>query len=143
VYDLRISYTFKGLSMRTNIDIDDKLMDDVMATGDFKTKREAVEAGLQLIKRRKAYAAIRAARGTLFWDDSDEAWARSRAELEAQASQNKVPTAAVAEDAAELAVHETAAAYAVASPKEGASKLPKLPKSSTRGRRKVAPEAAS
>jgi Arc/MetJ family transcription regulator len=39
VYDLRISYTFKGLSMRTNIDIDDKLMDDVMATGDFKTKR--------------------------------------------------------------------------------------------------------
>ena len=126
--------------MRTNIDIDDKLMDDVMATGDFKTKREAVEAGLKLIKRRKAYAAIRAARGTLFWDDSDEAWARSRAELEAQASQNAVPSDAPAHEEAELAVHEPAAAYAVASRKEGASKLPK---SSARARRKTAPGAAS
>jgi Arc/MetJ family transcription regulator len=71
--------------MRTNIDIDDKLMADVMATGDFKTKREAVEAGLRMIQRKKAYAAIRAARGTLFWDDSEEAWAKHRAELAAQA----------------------------------------------------------
>lgn len=126
--------------MRTNIDIDDKLMDYVMATGEFKTKREAVEAGLQLIKRRKAYAAIRAARGTLFWDDSDEAWARNRAEIEAQASQTTVPSDALAHEEAELAVHEPAAAYAVAIPKEGASKLPK---SSTRARRKVAPGTAS
>lgn len=66
--------------MRTNIVIDDKLMADVMASGDFKTKREAVEEGLRLLKRRKAYAAIRAARGTLFWDDSDEGWAQYRAE---------------------------------------------------------------
>ena len=50
-----------------------------MAAGGFKTKREAVEEGLRLLKRRKAYAAIRAARGTLFWDDSDEAWAKRRA----------------------------------------------------------------
>lgn len=70
--------------MRTNIVIDDKLMADVMASGDFKTKREAVEEGLRMLKRRKAYAAIRAARGTLFWDDSDEAWARHRAELAEQ-----------------------------------------------------------
>ena len=130
--------------MRTNIDIDDKLMDYVMATGEFKTKREAVEAGLQLIKRRKAYDAIRAARGTLFWDDSDEAWARSRVELEAQArtqtSRVTLPTAAVAEDEVELAVHEPAAAYTVASPK---GETTKLPKSSTRSRRKLAPGAAS
>jgi Arc/MetJ family transcription regulator len=66
--------------MRTNIVIDDTLMDAVMATGDYKTKREAVEAGLRLIQRRKAYAAIRAARGTLHWDDSDEAWAQYRAD---------------------------------------------------------------
>lgn len=70
--------------MRTNIVIDDKLMDAVMSTGDFKTKREAVEEGLRLIKRRKAYAALLAARGTLHWDDSDEAWARYRAECAAQ-----------------------------------------------------------
>jgi Arc/MetJ family transcription regulator len=66
--------------MRTNIVIDDKLMAAVMADGEFKTKREAVEEGLRLIKRRKAYAAIRAARGTLHWDDSEEHWAKVRAE---------------------------------------------------------------
>ena len=66
--------------MRTNIVIDDKLMAEVMAYGDFKTKREAVEEGLRLLKRNKAYAALLAARGTLFWDDSDEAWAKAREE---------------------------------------------------------------
>jgi antitoxin ParD1/3/4 len=76
--------------MRTNIVIDDKLMAEVMASGDFKTKREAVEEGLRMLKRRKAYAAIRAARGTLFWDDSDEAWAKHRAELAKQDAANPV-----------------------------------------------------
>ena len=71
--------------MRTNIVIDDKLMDFVMATGDFKTKREAVEEGLRLIKRRKAYDALLAARGTLHWDDSQEAWAKYRTEQAALA----------------------------------------------------------
>jgi len=67
--------------MRTNIEIDDKLMDYVMATGDFKTKREAVEAGLQLIKRRKVYDGLRALRGKLQWLGDDEAaWAKYRAE---------------------------------------------------------------
>lgn len=70
--------------MRTNIVIDDKLMAAVMADGEFKTKREAVEEGLRLIKRRKAYAAIRAARGTLHWDDSEEHWVKVRAERAAQ-----------------------------------------------------------
>lgn len=90
--------------MRTNIVIDDKLMADVMASGDFKTKREAVEAGLRLIKRRKAYAAIRAARGTLHWDDSDEAWAKYRAQ-QAQAETPQSPEEAV------LAVHEAVTPY--------------------------------
>ncbi len=81
--------------MRTNIVIDDKLMADVMASGDFKTKKEAVEEGLRLLKRRKAYAALRAARGTLFWDDSDEAWAKRRAEL-AQESESAASKAAPA-----------------------------------------------
>ncbi len=80
--------------MRTNIVIDDKLMEAVMATGDYKTKREAVEAGLRLIQRRKAYAAIRAARGTLHWDDSDEAWAQYRTE---QAQADAGPGGAVHE----------------------------------------------
>ncbi len=70
--------------MRTNIEIDDKLMADVMATGDFKTKKDAVEAGLRMIQRRRAYDALLAARGTLHWDDSDEHWAKVRAERAAE-----------------------------------------------------------
>ena len=66
--------------MRTNIEIDDDLMAAAMAAGGFKTKKEAVEEGLRLLKRKKAYAALLAARGTLFWDDSDEAWAKAREE---------------------------------------------------------------
>ena len=66
--------------MRTNIDIDDKLMAAAMAAGGFKTKREAVEEGLRMIKRRKTYDALLAARGTLHWDDSDEGWAQWRAQ---------------------------------------------------------------
>ena len=66
--------------MRTNIDIDDSLMEAAMAAGNFKTKREAVEEGLRMIKRRKAYEALLAARGTLHWDDSDQAWVQWRSQ---------------------------------------------------------------
>ena len=72
--------------MRTNIEIDDKLMEAAMSTGNFKTKREAVEEGLRMIKRGKAYDALLAARGTLHWDDSDEAWAQWRAQQAKQAN---------------------------------------------------------
>ena len=37
--------------MRTNIEIDDKLMTAAMRAGGFSTKREAVEEGLKLIAR--------------------------------------------------------------------------------------------
>jgi antitoxin ParD1/3/4 len=63
--------------VRTNIVIDDQLMADVMASGDFKTKKEAVEEGLRLLKRRKVYEGLLALRGQLQWDDSDEAWAKA------------------------------------------------------------------
>jgi len=66
--------------MRTNIVIDDKLMAEVMATGQFKTKREAVEEGLRVLKRRHVYKGLLALRGKLHWDDSDEAWAAYRKE---------------------------------------------------------------
>ena len=109
--------------MRTNIVIDDKLMADVMASGDFKTKREAVEAGLKMLKRRKAYDALLAARGTLHWDDSDEAWARRRAEQNVIATDpDKV--AAPAEQAA----HEPAAPYTPASPTAPATAAAPKPK---------------
>lgn len=55
--------------MRTNIVIDDDLMEAAMKAGGFKTKRDAVEEGLRLIARRVAYQNIRALRGKLHWDD--------------------------------------------------------------------------
>jgi antitoxin ParD1/3/4 len=69
--------------MRTNIVIDDKLMAEVMAFGDFKTKREAVEEGLRMLKRRKVYDGLLALQGQLQWDDSDEGWAQWRAQQQA------------------------------------------------------------
>jgi len=89
--------------MRTNIVIDDKLMAEVMAIGHFKTKKDAVEEGLRLLKRQKAYAALLAARGTLFWDDSDEAWSKAREE-------SVQPEVSVQEPAASYAVKPAAKA---------------------------------
>ena len=56
-------------NVRTNIDIDDALMDSAMRAGPYSTKREAVEAGLQLLARKAAYRDILALRGQLQWDD--------------------------------------------------------------------------
>lgn len=45
--------------MRTNIDIDDVIMQEAMRAGGFKTKKETVEAALrQLAQRRNAYQKI-------------------------------------------------------------------------------------
>lgn len=58
--------------MRTNIDIDDELMAAAMKAGPYKTKKEAVEAGLQLLKRQAAYREILKFRGQLQWGWGDE-----------------------------------------------------------------------
>jgi Arc/MetJ family transcription regulator len=58
--------------MRTNIEIDDELMAAAMAAGRFKTKREAVEAGLALVKRQAAYSELLKLRGKLPWGWGDE-----------------------------------------------------------------------
>ena len=53
--------------MRTNIDIDDALMAEAMKAGPFKTKKDAVEAGLRLLARQAAYREILKGRGKLEW----------------------------------------------------------------------------
>ena len=58
--------------MRTNIDIDDALMAEAMKAGPFKTKKDAVEAGLKLLARQAAYREILKWRGKLPWQ-GDEA----------------------------------------------------------------------
>ena len=54
--------------MRTNIVIDDKLMNDALKTTGFKTKKEAVEEGLKLLIQRNKQKSIRKLRGKLKWE---------------------------------------------------------------------------
>ena len=54
--------------MRTNIVIDDKLMDETLCTTGLKTKREVVELGLRMLLRLHQQEEIRKFRGKLQWD---------------------------------------------------------------------------
>ncbi|TVL95310.1 MAG: DUF2191 domain-containing protein [Candidatus Brocadia sp. WS118] len=54
--------------MRTNIIIDDQLMQDALRLGGFKTKKEAVEEALRLLIRLKQQEQIRKYRGKLYWE---------------------------------------------------------------------------
>ena len=58
--------------MRTNIVIDEDLMSQAMKAGPFKTKKDAVEAGLKLLARQAAYREILKWEGKLHWDGDDE-----------------------------------------------------------------------
>ena len=51
--------------MRTNIEIDDKLMNDALRASGLKTKREVVELGLRTLLRLQRQAEIRQYRGKL------------------------------------------------------------------------------
>jgi len=53
--------------MRTNIEIDDNLMSDVLKVTGLKTKREAVELGLRTLVRLRKQEKIRNFRGKLNW----------------------------------------------------------------------------
>ena len=58
--------------MRTNIEIDDRLMSEVLAAGPYKTKKEAVEAGLVLLKRQAAMRELAKMGGSVSWGWGDE-----------------------------------------------------------------------
>jgi len=53
--------------MRTNIEIDDRLMQDALRMTGFKTKREVVETGLRTLLRLCEQQKIRSLRGKLDW----------------------------------------------------------------------------
>ena len=57
--------------MRTNIDIDEDLMAEAMKAGPYKTKKDAVEAGLKLLARQAAYREILKWRGKLKWEGDE------------------------------------------------------------------------
>ena len=58
--------------MRTNIDIDDELMAAALAAGPYRTKREAVEAGLKLLQRQAAARKLLELEGKVDWGWGDE-----------------------------------------------------------------------
>ncbi len=58
--------------MRTNIVIDDDIMQAAMHGGGFKTKKEAVEAGLKLLARQAHYREVLKWEGKLHWDDQPQ-----------------------------------------------------------------------
>jgi Arc/MetJ family transcription regulator len=63
--------------MRTNIEIDDDLMAQALKAGPYKTKKEAVEAGLKLLARQVAYREILKWEGKLKWEgDESIDWTR-------------------------------------------------------------------
>ena len=59
--------------MRTNIVIDDALMDEALKATGLKTKREAVELGLRTLVALRRQADIRRFRGRLMWEGDLEA----------------------------------------------------------------------
>ncbi len=54
--------------MRTNIEINDDLMADVLKMTGFKTKKEAVEQGLLALIRLKKQEKIKQFKGKLKWE---------------------------------------------------------------------------
>jgi Arc/MetJ family transcription regulator len=57
-----------GVSMRTNIVIDDQLVRDALLVTGLKTKREVVVEGLRTLVRLGKQAQIRRLRGRLDWN---------------------------------------------------------------------------
>ncbi len=62
--------------MRTNIVIDDTLMEQALSVSGYKTKRETVEEGLKLLIAQRNQAKIRGLRGKLKWEGDLDAMRR-------------------------------------------------------------------
>lgn len=54
--------------MRTNIELDDHLVQQAMRASGTRTKRAAVEAGLRLLVKTHSQTAIRRLRGQVKWE---------------------------------------------------------------------------
>ena len=64
--------------MRTNIEIDDRLLSEAMRASGCRTKRATVEEGLRLLARKNAYRAILALRGKVHWEGDPDALRRAK-----------------------------------------------------------------
>lgn len=70
--------------MRTNIDIDDRLMRQAMKSSRSRTKRAAVEAGLRLLVQTRSQSKIRRLRGKIRWEGDLDKSRRGRLPNEGQ-----------------------------------------------------------
>ena len=56
------------MCMRTNVEINDKLMDEVLRLAKIKTKREAIDKALQFYVRLLKQRDMLTLRGSVHWD---------------------------------------------------------------------------
>ncbi|MGE5238433.1 MAG: type II toxin-antitoxin system VapB family antitoxin [Chloroflexota bacterium] len=64
--------------MRTNVVINDDLMESALKVSGIKTKREAIEEGLKLLVQMKSQEKIKGLRGKLRWTGDLEEMRRDR-----------------------------------------------------------------
>lgn len=64
--------------MRTNIEIDDRLMNEAMRRSGERTKRATVEAALRLLVQVRRQAGIRRLRGKIHWEGNLDQLRRGR-----------------------------------------------------------------
>lgn len=58
--------------MRTNIEIDDKLMEEAIATSGYQTKKQTVEEALRVLIKTRKQSKLKRLRGKLKWEGSLE-----------------------------------------------------------------------
>jgi Arc/MetJ family transcription regulator len=58
--------------MRTNVVIDDKLMQRAMRSSGYRTKRATIESGLRLLVQMNSQKKLRGLRGKIAWNGSIE-----------------------------------------------------------------------
>ena len=69
---------YMAMTMRTNIVIDDELMEEALKATGLITKKEAVELGLKTLVRLKKQERIRRFKGKLSWEGDLEAQRTTR-----------------------------------------------------------------
>jgi Arc/MetJ family transcription regulator len=62
------THCLQGGTMRTNIVIDDDLINEAMMLSKLKTKKAVVETGLKLLVQIKKQERLKSLRGKLEWD---------------------------------------------------------------------------
>lgn len=66
------------IPMRTHLDLDETLLDEVISLGAFPTKRAAVTTALEQLAQRLKRRELSALRGKVAWEGDLDQWRASR-----------------------------------------------------------------